>query len=239
MPLVIGLGTGRCGTVSLAHLLNAQTNAKVTHEAEPLLPWRKDQARPDEVKTMRRMWQVADSREAYALKRDRFNERLESFSLVGDVANFWLPYMPEIKRDFPGVKVVGLIRDMESYVDSAMRKTGGEDGPNFWGGHGGWSFVFPLFPGVPKRRAIELYWGAYNARIRQEAGFIMRTEDLSDESAQDELFRFLGIRDHVHRFDRLNVGAHDYQAANGVRENRDGKPFELRLVGGEIVRTDG
>ena len=42
--LVIGLGTGRCGTVSLSRLLNAQPDAQVRHELRPYLPWAVDEA---------------------------------------------------------------------------------------------------------------------------------------------------------------------------------------------------
>ena len=34
--IVIGLGTGRCGTLSLTGLLNSQRSARVTHEGTPL-----------------------------------------------------------------------------------------------------------------------------------------------------------------------------------------------------------
>ena len=37
--LVFGIGTGRCGTTSLAKLLNSQENAFVGHELSPILPW--------------------------------------------------------------------------------------------------------------------------------------------------------------------------------------------------------
>ena len=37
--IIFGLGTGRCGTVSLSHLLNEQSNAYFTHERPFLMPW--------------------------------------------------------------------------------------------------------------------------------------------------------------------------------------------------------
>lgn len=41
---VFGIRTGRCGTLSLARLLNSQIDAKVTREMRPLLDW--EQLRP-------------------------------------------------------------------------------------------------------------------------------------------------------------------------------------------------
>jgi len=38
-PLIIGLGTGRCGTHSLVDVLNAQDGAAVVHEDKPILHW--------------------------------------------------------------------------------------------------------------------------------------------------------------------------------------------------------
>jgi hypothetical protein len=45
--IVLGMGTGRCGTGSLAALLNRQPGARVTHEMRPRprrrsrTPWRR------------------------------------------------------------------------------------------------------------------------------------------------------------------------------------------------------
>jgi len=37
--LIIGLGTGRCGTMSLSKLLSMQENTIVSHETGTPLPW--------------------------------------------------------------------------------------------------------------------------------------------------------------------------------------------------------
>jgi hypothetical protein len=38
--ILLALGTGRCGTLSLARVLNQQPDTQVSFEAPPLLPWR-------------------------------------------------------------------------------------------------------------------------------------------------------------------------------------------------------
>ena len=37
--IILGTGTGRCGSFSLARLLNQQPGVQVSHEDPPLLPW--------------------------------------------------------------------------------------------------------------------------------------------------------------------------------------------------------
>lgn len=37
--IILGIGTGRCGTLSLAEILNGQPNTQVTHEEASLLLW--------------------------------------------------------------------------------------------------------------------------------------------------------------------------------------------------------
>jgi hypothetical protein len=41
---IIGLGTGRCGSMSLTNLLSFQGNCLVSHEigGRPWLPWKRD-----------------------------------------------------------------------------------------------------------------------------------------------------------------------------------------------------
>jgi hypothetical protein len=76
--LILGLGTGRCGTHSLAELLNRQPDAAFTHEDFPLLDWKPLPGRPG---IATRITRIRNSRSA------RF---------LGDVASFYLPHVEEI-----------------------------------------------------------------------------------------------------------------------------------------------
>ena len=81
--LVIGLGTGRCGTRTFASVLNDQIDSDVTHEGLPLgkkmffrrpLPWRVNSF----------------------LGRKTINKiAYRPAKLVGDVALYYLPYIHE------------------------------------------------------------------------------------------------------------------------------------------------
>lgn len=37
--IVLGMGSGRCGTLTLAQVLSRQPGVAVSHEDPPLLPW--------------------------------------------------------------------------------------------------------------------------------------------------------------------------------------------------------
>lgn len=237
--LVIGIGTGRCGTVSLAQLLNAQPRSRVTHEAEPWLPWRKYDATPSERAFLKRAWGVYDPLEPFEGRVRRFEARQHHYDLIGDVGFFWLPYVYMLRAHFPDVKVVGLWRDKESYVESAMKKTGGEHGINFWDCPKceSWSLTFPQFPGIPKREAVEKYWDFYNQRLRRHSDYMMQMEDLNSEEKQDELFDVLGLSDHEHVFGKHNVGPNDLEAANGVREDEHGNPYNLVMLNGQVMKV--
>lgn len=70
--IILGLGSGRCGTLSLAHVLNRQPGVQVSHEERPRLPWKR---LPGE-------WVI---RERFARMRGQRNGRI-----VDDVASFYL-----------------------------------------------------------------------------------------------------------------------------------------------------
>src|SRR5690554_2173097 len=97
--IVIGLGTGRCGSHALAALLNAQRGAAVRHEMRPLLPWRRA------------------SSDASRARVARIFRELHG-SLVGDVCSSYLPYAQDCLSDHPRLKLVCLKREKEAVVKS-------------------------------------------------------------------------------------------------------------------------
>jgi hypothetical protein len=186
--LVIGVGTGRCGTVSLQKLLNAQEDSYVEHESRPLLPWIVD----DGLLQMR----IAG-----------FDARPES-GLVGEVGFFWLPYLTTLLRETIGTKVIALIRDKEETVDSYMHKT---QGRNHWMRHDGsywkldpvWDDCYPKYPKIitpSKQAAIEIYYDEYYDKVLHLIGRhpghiqLYGMDKLNTKEGQDEIFSFLGIK---------------------------------------------
>jgi hypothetical protein len=113
--VVIGLGTGRCGTLSLSLLLNRQLDAKVRHEPEidqDFFPW---DANPEQRRA----------------RVSRHYEILRGWHrpLVGAVHYVYLPYAEEYIAQDPSVKIVVLERPREEVVQSWLRFT---VGTNHW-----------------------------------------------------------------------------------------------------------
>jgi hypothetical protein len=132
--VVIGLGTGRCGTLSLSLLLNRQPNAKVRHEPEI----DQDFFRWDADLDLRRTC-VA-----------RHYEVLRGWHrpLVGAVHYAYLPYAEEYIAQDPTVKLVVLERPREEVVRSWLRFT---VGTNHWQPsplrpQNRWERSFPSYP---------------------------------------------------------------------------------------------
>jgi len=135
--LIFGIGTGRCGTVSLCELLNRQKFSNFTHENRPLLSW--------------------DG------PRSELDKRIEDLllmegSYVGDIAFFYLPYINYILSNYPDTKIVCLKRPEHEVVRSYMKKTRGR---NHWVKHNGliwnrceWDKCFPKYKALMKKNAV-------------------------------------------------------------------------------------
>ncbi len=96
--IVLGMGSGRCGTLSLARLLSRQPGVMFSHEDPPLLPWQREPG--DRV-----------IRERFARWR-----RSRQAAIVGDVASFYLPYVEEAIAVEPAIRIICLRRPREEVV---------------------------------------------------------------------------------------------------------------------------
>ena len=147
--IVLGLGTGRCGTQSLAAILNHQERARVTHERHgPGIAWQGDE---DRVTAFMRQYLATSG-----------------FDLVGDVAFYYLPYVEHALSLAPDTKFVCLKRDRKSTVDSYLTWSYGR---NSWMQHDGtrwrmndWYRCYPKYPVGDKEEAIGRYWDEYYDR---------------------------------------------------------------------------
>jgi len=93
---VIGYGTGRCGTKSLAQFLNKQEGFDVTHEGVAL-GW-------------------------YPLFTDS-EKQLEAFAsrnsaVIGDIAFYWIHYLDRILRKYKNAKAINIVRDDDEVIES-------------------------------------------------------------------------------------------------------------------------
>lgn len=188
--LIIGLGTGRCGTVSLASFLNAQSNTRVIHEGtiggkHHLFHWN---GGSDEVIT----W----------LETLRQHLRKQRF---GDVAYYFLPHVEVILERWPDAKFVVLKRERSATVESYLHKT---RGLNHWMDHNGseWWFdpvydpTYPTLDAPSKKAAVERYWDLYYHRIDTllttypDAFTLHNMHDLNSLEGRREILSFLGYK---------------------------------------------
>lgn len=130
--IVIGLGTGRTGTASLAGLLSAQRDALCFHEMNPSCVRFSGTPRPilnaiDEFQAIvdggdPAALTVDLSRKVAANAYDRLR-RMERVRLIGDIAFYYLSYVEAIAARNENVRFICLKRDRAETVESWMRKT--------------------------------------------------------------------------------------------------------------------
>lgn len=108
--LIIGLGSGRCGTTSLAHLLNIQDDSNITHE--------------DHVEGIFGLTRDSEASLALFCLVDILARN--SFT-VGDIGYHWLKFIPTLMAFKGDKRFICLKRDKEetinSFVNYPIQKT--------------------------------------------------------------------------------------------------------------------
>lgn len=227
--LVLGLGSGRCGSTSLARSLASVENVCATHENPPMVHWRPT---PEQLR----------------VHCKRFRMLLAHFGLVFDSAHWWLNAMDHMTAEFGGLKMIGLVRDPDACARSFLERKGtGRNAINHWVDHDGtfwkpalWDRFYPSYePGrfglneqddvsqaeLPSRQhqLVKTYVEDYNeslAQLKDRVGerlLILRTEELSERRTQDQVQEFLGI------------GGLDFQDVFNRGSTRDGDSQDLQF----------
>jgi hypothetical protein len=154
--LIIGLGTGRCGTTSLSDFLSAQPEMKVIHEGR--------------IDDLRHLIKWEGDRENLLQWLDTLEKKCESQKYFGDVGRYFLPYVPLLISRFPNSKFICIKRDRQEVIKSFLHKT---QGRNHWYDHDGkiwkkdliWDDTFPKFEQPDKAKAIGMFWDMYHEEI--------------------------------------------------------------------------
>ena len=185
--IIIGLGTGRCGTVSLKTLLALQQDTTATHETM-LLPHKLNERKL----------------QAYLRKLYTRKSRISA-----DVALWNLPYVTSILAEYHSAKFICLKRDKDLTIKSFMRKTPKRNhwtryDSEFWSDEKWprekkcpYSPCYPRFD-ADKEKAIGLYWDYYDivSRTYQESfpdNFrIFPVEDLNTRDGCEKILSFAG-----------------------------------------------
>ena len=187
--LIISIGTGRCGSVSLSKFLSAQDNVSVLHEGRldshkirKLIKWENDEDNLFE-------WL-------------EFLLSLDGHKFVGDTGMYYLPYIEQIIDKYPEVKIIVMERNKEEVVKSYIKKTTGR---NHWFDHDGkkwekddkWDPCFPKYDVSSKEEALENYWEDYK---NQTDNLILKFPEkikkwtiqaLNTTSGKNEILNFL------------------------------------------------
>lgn len=125
--LIIGCGTGRCGTLSLSKLLNLQPDTDITHERFHIGA----RFRPDDEFTYQLSYECNPHKLEHALKRLFERET----SIVGDVAFYWINYIGVLLALKPSTKFICLKRNKHDVVESFWMRDDGKPvgGPDLHG----------------------------------------------------------------------------------------------------------
>jgi len=180
---VVGTGTGRCGTSSLAALLDSQQGADVTHERwRSRVPWTEGQH-----------W-------ARSLVEVAQEDLAAGPQIAGDVAFQWQWYAEGLME--AGARIVYLKRSCEEVVESFIRKSGPRNNWQPWPALSEderfrFHECFPSFVAEGKREALRMYWHlsvgrAQDLEARNEALAVFPTEALNSEDG------VRAILDHLH-----------------------------------------
>lgn len=130
MPIIFGLGTGRSGTQSLAHLLNEQENSVCFHEINPAgMRWN------GSVETVLSLindfvdiingGERAVTIDYTSPNRSAPLERLknmERVNVIGDIGFYYLPYVERVISTEIDVKIPCMKRDKQDVLRSYINK---------------------------------------------------------------------------------------------------------------------
>lgn len=183
----IGCGTAKCGSTSLYHLIK-DCGVSVKHERHLLgheLPWQYD-------------------RDAVASKIKHFNNVRGDY---GEIAFYFLPYIPKLMADIPNLKVICLQRNLEDTVKSFINTIRTDTNP--W--HSGeWSKCYPRYDG-DLNSCIHEWWRTYYEIATSYAKLfdnflLIDTEALNSRKGQKQIFDFLELQVYNYKDDcRYNV----------------------------------
>lgn len=131
---IVGLGTGRCGTASLAYLLGLQMGVLAGHERKPPLVWKGETVPNRHLKPQ--------------------------LAVIADIGFYYLPYIPFLAGLYgDGIRFICLRRNIEDTVASFLK-----NGNSAWfaGNEPGWAQSFPTYEGLEFAEAVRKYWHEYN-----------------------------------------------------------------------------
>lgn len=144
MKWIVGTGTGRCGTTSLANLLKTQGICTFQEAGSPI------------------GWHEKNPVKALEIRRETLNKLCPNSPYICDVAHYLLNHVPTLVEHF-NAKVIILERDRSAMINSWINWTKKFiPGTNRWmeaGKPDEWDFCFPTFHQAENMmQALGMYW---------------------------------------------------------------------------------
>ncbi len=207
--IVLGLGTGRCGSTTLTAAMAALGDACATHENPPLINW-----------------DPCEEQVSFHIKR--LKTMAEHYALVFDASHWWLNVAERVMAECEGTRVIAMVRDTASCIRSFIAVKGnGRGSVNHWAlpNNGIWTTThgdptYPCYeiplglhadPDAARAAQIERFVRSYNEALMTLANrhpdrvLVVRTEELSSESTSEQIAAFVKLPMRI-PFNALNVG---------------------------------
>lgn len=183
--LILGIGTGRCGTLALCDFLRHQPEMYCTTEAVKI-PWYYEDEITEKSDPIF-LWIKSDKK------------------IVGDVGSYTLPHVRKIAKLFDDVRLLVVQRDKQATIKSWMKKT--HEKHNYWVPHtlGIWKDdlydpFFPTFKDMErktKQEAISVYYDFYYDECKKlKSDFKtlwFKTEDSEKIETRKQILEFCGF----------------------------------------------
>lgn len=217
--IIFGLGTGRSGSTSLSNILNASPDHNISHEHPFLVRW---SSQSQELE-----WHI-----------DRLVWLSQYYSVVGDVAHWWLPHVDYILRKCPSAGFIALRRSKAETIRSFI-SIKEPSGLNHWTinksgavAYNLWDSCYPKF-GVDLSlyTALEWYWETYyeeceRMAVKHPDKFkILELSDLSTYDKLQSVLRSLGVE--------VEFGGEKIHANRGtIIDGQSSIPFPDRVWSG-------
>ena len=195
--VILGIGTGRCGSTTLSAAFAEIPDACSTHENPPLIDWE-------------------PQHEQLRFHMNRLRLLADYYAFVFDASHWWLNALDTFFDEFLAGQVIGLRRDTGACVKSFLHVKGsGRGSVNHWAPpeNGIWTTTpgdpsYPSYrippdllanPDAAKAAHIERYVTEYNhslaslAKAHPDRLLLLRTEELNDSATITRLGSFVGV----------------------------------------------
>lgn len=205
--IIIGFGTGRCGTKSLAAFLNQQKGWEITHE-EANMSWYPA---------------LTDSKVCI----DRFISKRNG-SVIGDIGFYWINYLNLILRKYSGSKAINIRRPIDEVIESFWSyrndETDGNIGTMYW-------FGYPFDAPTKTKDDIAFTVKRYQflefevQKIYPSSIYIMPIDDLNSKNKLESLLEWIE-EDNIYNLNQFHINRRDQV----IKQNKTrSKPFESVL----------